>query len=50
MAALEETTTTEVVTATLEKNAMYPLDVLYCGVCGLPPELCEYNTPADFEK
>ncbi|CAH9104928.1 unnamed protein product [Cuscuta epithymum] len=26
-----------------------PVQVLYCGVCGLPPEYCEFGGP-DFEK
>ncbi|KAL6585832.1 hypothetical protein OROMI_002476 [Orobanche minor] len=25
-----------------------PVQVLYCGVCGLPPEYCEFGS--DFEK
>jgi density-regulated protein DRP1 len=30
------------------KDPRYPLKVVYCGVCGLPPEFCEYGP--DFEK
>ncbi|XP_065055195.1 density-regulated protein-like [Rhopilema esculentum] len=30
------------------ENVSYPLNVLYCGVCGLPPEFCEYGP--DFDK
>jgi len=33
-----------------EKDERYPLKVIYCGECGLPPELCEYNPPEVFEK
>ena len=25
----------------------YPLDVEYCGLCGLPPEYCEYGSEPD---
>ncbi|CAN0255726.1 unnamed protein product, partial [Hapterophycus canaliculatus] len=25
----------------------YPLTVVYCGVCGLPPEYCEYGSTAE---
>mmetsp|Transcript_9088 Transcript_9088/g.13268 ORF Transcript_9088/g.13268 Transcript_9088/m.13268 type:complete len:200 (-) Transcript_9088:1131-1730(-) len=33
-----------------DKDPRYPIQVLYCAVCGMPPELCEYNTPQDFER
>eukprot|EP00500_Bicosoecida_sp_ms1_P013541 CAMPEP_0203825562 /NCGR_PEP_ID=MMETSP0115-20131106/54530_1 /ASSEMBLY_ACC=CAM_ASM_000227 /TAXON_ID=33651 /ORGANISM="Bicosoecid sp, Strain ms1" /LENGTH=86 /DNA_ID=CAMNT_0050734607 /DNA_START=96 /DNA_END=352 /DNA_ORIENTATION=+ len=26
-----------------EEKQSYPLEVTYCGVCGLPPEYCKYG-------
>ena len=30
------------------KASQYPLDVVYCGKCGLPPEYCEFS-PKSFD-
>jgi len=32
-----------------ESQVQYPLTVLYCGSCGLPPEYCEFD-PKLFES
>jgi len=32
------------------RDSRYPLSVLYCGVCGLPPEFCSSNPDAQFKK
>lgn len=31
-------------------DAEKPLHVMYCPICTLPPEYCEYNVPEVFEK
>jgi len=35
---------------TTEKDFRYPLNVINCGICGLPPEYCEFGTETEFDK
>lgn len=33
-----------------EKDPRYPLTILYCSICTLPPEIHEYHSKSQFEK
>jgi density-regulated protein DRP1 len=47
----DDTTTDNIATVSFcNIDANQPVKVLYCPICSLPPEYCEYNVPEVFEK